>query len=90
MYEGTTEYFANLFQINQGLIDAPDFYNRMMEKITLAQRYDDTMSFTEMSAGIVDEPYQANYGNVYQGALINLCLDILIREKVGDQREFFG
>jgi predicted metalloprotease with PDZ domain len=42
------------------------------------------MSFTEMSAGIVDEPYQANYGNVYQkGALINMCLDILIREKSG-------
>ena len=84
MYEGTTEYFANLFQINQGLIDAPDFYNRIMEKINYAGRYDDTMSFTEMSAGIVDEPYQANYGNVYQkGALINMCLDILIREKSG-------
>lgn len=87
MYEGTTEYFANLFQINQGLIDAPDFYNRIMEKINLAQRYDDSMSFTEMSAGIVDEPYQANYGNVYQkGALINMCLDILIREKSGGER----
>jgi len=45
------------------------------------------MSFTEMSAGIVDEPYQANYGNVYQkGALINMCLDILIREKSGGER----
>ena len=87
MYEGTTEYFANLFQINQGLIDAPDFYNRMMEKVSMAQGYDDTMSFTEMSTGIVDEPYQTNYGNVYQkGALINMCLDILIREKSGGER----
>lgn len=87
MYEGTTEYFANLFQINQGLIDALDFYNRVMEKINLAQRYDDSMSFTEMSAGIVDEPYQTNYGNVYQkGALINMCLDILIREKSGGEK----
>ena len=84
MYEGTTEYFANLFQINQGLIDAPDFYNRMMGKIDLAKSYDDRMSFTEMSAGIVEEPYQSNYGNVYQkGALLNMCLDILIREKSG-------
>ena len=87
MYEGTTEYFANLFQINQGLIDSPDFYNRMMDKVSQAQRFDDTMSFTQMSAGIVDEPYQANYGNVYQkGALINMCLDILIREKSGGER----
>jgi len=82
MYEGTTEYFANLFQINQGLIDAPDFYSRLKEKVSFSERYNDTMSFTEMSAGIVDEPYQANYGNVYQkGALINMCLDILIREQ---------
>ena len=87
MYEGTTEYFANLFQINQGLIDAPDFYNRLTEKIKLAQRYDDSMSFTEMSAGIVEEPYQANYGNVYQkGALINMCLDIIIREQSGGSK----
>lgn len=87
MYEGTTEYFANLFQINQGLIDAPDFYNRLTEKIKLAQRYDDSMSFTEMSAGIVEEPYQTNYGNVYQkGALINMCLDIIIREQSGGSK----
>ncbi|MEO8255276.1 MAG: peptidase M61, partial [Flavobacterium sp.] len=32
MYEGVTEYFANLFQINQGLIDEADFYNRISEK----------------------------------------------------------
>jgi predicted metalloprotease with PDZ domain len=25
MYEGVTEYFANLFQINQGLITEEDF-----------------------------------------------------------------
>jgi len=39
-----------------------------------------------MSAGIVDEPFQANYGNVYQkGALINMCLDIIIREQSGGE-----
>jgi len=87
MYEGTTEYFANLFQINQGLIEEQNFYNRILEKINYSQRYDDTMSFTEMSAGIVEEPYQSNYGNVYQkGALINMCLDILIREKSGGEK----
>ena len=87
MYEGTTEYFANLFQINQGLIDEQNFYNRILEKLNYSQRYDDTMSFTEMSAGIVDEPYQTNYANVYQkGALINMCLDIIIREQSGGDK----
>ena len=87
MYEGTTEYFANLFQINQGLIDEQNFYNRILEKLNYSKRYDDSMSFTEMSAGIVDEPFQTNYGNVYQkGALINMCLDIIIREQSGGER----
>ncbi len=44
------------------------------------------MPFTEMSTKIVDEPYQSNYQNVYyKGALINMCLDIIIREQVPEQ-----
>ena len=87
MYEGTTEYFANLFQINQGLIDEQNFYNRILEKLNYSKRYDDKMSFTEMSSKIVDEPYQTNYGNVYQkGALINMCLDIIIRENSSGEK----
>lgn len=87
MYEGTTEYFANLFQVQQDLITAEDFYTRISEKIDLAKRFDDTMPFTEMSTNIVDEPYQSNYQNVYyKGALINMCLDIIIREQSGGTR----
>ncbi|SHJ10239.1 M61 glycyl aminopeptidase [Arenibacter nanhaiticus] len=33
MYEGTTEYFANLFQIHQGLIDEVNFYERLIGKV---------------------------------------------------------
>ena len=87
MYEGTTEYFANLFQVQQDLITAEDFYTRISEKIDLAKRFDDTMPFTEMSTKIVDETYQSNYQNVYyKGALINMCLDIIIREQSGGTR----
>ena len=32
MYEGVTEYFANLFQINQDLIGNDEFYGRISEK----------------------------------------------------------
>ncbi len=81
MYEGTTEYFANLFQIQQGLIDETAFYVRIMDKISNAMGYDDTMSFTTMSKNILEEPYKQNYANVYEkGALINMCLDILLRD----------
>jgi predicted metalloprotease with PDZ domain len=48
MYEGVTEYFANLFQINQGLITEDDFYGRMADKIRQASNMNDTMPFTQM------------------------------------------
>jgi predicted metalloprotease with PDZ domain len=87
MYEGTTEYFANLFQVQQGLVDDENFYKRMLDKIIRAKEFDDTMPFTSMSTNIVEEPYQSNYQNVYfKGALINMCLDIIIREQSGGER----
>jgi len=87
MYEGTTEYFANLFQIQQGLIDEAEFYKRIMDKVNNAKSYDDTMSFTEMSKKILQEPYEKNYANVYEkGALINMALDIRLRELSNGER----
>mgnify|MGYP005988303675 CR=1 FL=1 len=82
MYEGITEYFANLFQVNQGLISEQEFIDEMQGKIATSKRYDDTMSFTEMSKNILEKKYARNYGNVYQkGALIGMSLDIILREE---------
>lgn len=87
MYEGVTEYFANLFQVNQGLIDADEFYERMLGKISNASRMNDTMSFTEMSKNVLVQPYKDQYLNVYEkGALIGMCIDIIIREKSNGER----
>ena len=87
MYEGVTEYFANLFQVNQGLISADEFYERMNGKIRNAATLNDTMPFTEMSANVLVEPYKDQYLNVYEkGALIGMCIDIIIREKSNGER----
>lgn len=87
MYEGVTEYFSNLFQINQGLIDEEEFYNRITEKIEEAKKMDDIMPFTTMSKNVLVEPYKAQYLNVYEkGALIGMCIDIIIREKSNGKR----
>ncbi|MFD0796429.1 peptidase M61 [Maribacter chungangensis] len=87
MYEGTTEYFANLFQIQQGLIDEAAFYERIMDKVANARTYEEDMSFTVMSQNILEPPYDDNFGNVYEkGTLINMSLDILIREKSGGEK----
>ena len=87
MYEGVTEYFANLFQINQGLVAENEFYNNMMEKIQHSKTMDDAMSFTIMSENVIREPYKTQYLNVYQkGALIGMCIDIIMREESNGQR----
>ncbi|NJY62454.1 peptidase M61 [Salinimicrobium sp. CDJ15-81-2] len=81
LYEGVTEYFANLFQVNQGLITNQEFYDRMNEKLISSKAFDDTMPFTVMSENILEEQYQDSYYNVYlKGALIGMALDIRLRE----------
>ena len=87
MYEGVTEYFANLFQVNQGLITEEEFYTRMSDKIEQSKALDDKMSFTTMSANVLVKPYKDQYLNVYQkGALIGMCIDIITREKSNGER----
>lgn len=87
LYEGVTEYFANHFQINKDLITKGEFYTRIMDKIKNASAMDDTMSFTEMSENVLEQPYSQNYLNVYQkGALIGMCIDILMREESDGNR----
>ncbi|KPE50806.1 peptidase M61 [Chryseobacterium indologenes] len=81
MYEGGTEYFANLFQIQEGLINKDEFLERMGEKIANSKNYDDTMPFTVMSKNVLKEPYKDQYRNVYEkGALLAMCLDIELRK----------
>lgn len=82
MYEGVTEYFASIFQVDQDLVTEEEFYDKIMSKIQSANGFDDTMSFTVMSENILDQPYAKSYVNVYQkGALIGMCIDILMREE---------
>src|SRR5690606_8590769 len=71
----------------QSLISEDAFYSGMMDKIDRSLNMDDTMSFTKMSENVTIEPYKSEYGNVYQkGALIGMCLDILIREGSNGER----
>ena len=87
MYEGVTEYFATLFQVNQGLVEERDFLNKIMGKIQQSKQLNDAMSFTIMSENVLKAPYKDQYLNVYQkGALIGMCIDILMREESNGNR----
>jgi predicted metalloprotease with PDZ domain len=91
MYEGVTEYFAQHFQVYEGLVEPKAFYDTMMSKIATSMRLDDNMSFTVMSENVLDDPYADNYYNVYmKGALIGMCIDILMREESGGNRSMLS
>ncbi|HCI71434.1 MAG TPA: peptidase M61 [Balneola sp.] len=91
MYEGVTEYFASHFQVYEDLQPREEFYNKIQGKISSSYTMDDSMSFTELSENVIDEPYASNYYNVYQkGALIGMCIDILMREESNGERSMLS
>ncbi len=81
MYEGVTEYFAGHVQVYGGMQTPEEYLGVIEEKLAGANRFKDNLPFTEMSLGCLDE-HESQYGNVYQkGALIGMCLDILLRDQ---------
>ncbi len=84
LYEGVTEYFASHVQAYEKLYDLDTYLEKLREYILTSKNYyNDTLPFTEMSAGVLDK-YEKEYGNVYQkGALIGLVLDIKLRDLSG-------
>jgi predicted metalloprotease with PDZ domain len=80
MYEGVTEYFASLVQVQYDLISIDDFIQTMREKMLTADQFIDDVPFTQISKYTLDK-YHDQYYNVYQkGALIAMCLDIKLRK----------
>lgn len=81
LYEGITEYFANLIMVQSGLITPIEFFgSKMKGKIRQSAKYPEKkIPFTEMSERVFEKKYGIHYGQVYQrGALIGLLLDIEI------------
>ena len=81
LYEGVTEYSAQHVQVKYNLFTNEQFLNEMRNKIISSLGFKDNLAFTEMSKGALGE-YENQYSNVYQkGALIGMCLDLLLLEK---------
>lgn len=91
MYEGVTEYFASHFQAYEDLQPREAFYEKIQSKISTSLTLNDAMSFTKMSENILEEPYASEYYNVYmKGALIGMCIDILMREESNGERSMLS
>ena len=88
LYEGVTEYFANLIKYKGGVI-SPDEYLKEMEA-KLAQGLDfpvSEMSFTEMSEHVLEEKFHKHYGQVYmRGAVLAMLLDAEIQRLTSGQK----
>lgn len=82
MYEGVTEYFSHHAQLVHGITDMDYFLHQMQNKISDAlTSYNDALPFTDLSKDCLTT-HHAQYGNVYQkGALIGLCLDVILRKE---------
>lgn len=86
MYEGVTEYFASLVQVQYNLISLTEFVETLREKMLTADEFIDDVPFTEISRYTLDK-YHDQYYNVYQkGALIGMCLDLELL-KLSDGKE---
>lgn len=80
MYEGVTEYFAGLVQVQYGLIGIDQYIGMLQEKMFTSDSFLNDVPFTDISKYTLDK-YHDQYYNVYQkGALIGLCLDIRLRK----------
>ncbi len=87
LYEGVTEYFAHLVQLQNGLLTTEAFMKNMRDKIGQAKNLWD-FSMTEMSKNVLTEQYKSKYESVYnKGALIGFALDLFIREKTNHTRD---
>jgi predicted metalloprotease with PDZ domain len=80
LYEGVTEYFATIIAM-QGNLETVEstLQHDLKDKIIHGYSYPDSIPFTEMSAGVFNDPYKDHYFQVYErGAIMAMLLDFEI------------
>lgn len=84
LYEGMTEYFTLHMPVQTGLHTEKEFFKMVEEKIAFMNKFDPNLAMTDLSLHPME--MQDQYYNVYlKGALINLCMDIKLRELSGGE-----
>ena len=79
LYEGMTEYFTIHMPVKQNMETLEQFIHVVESKISGMKKFNNKISFTELSRNVLEMPDE--YMNVYyKGPLINLCLDIELRD----------
>jgi predicted metalloprotease with PDZ domain len=75
LYEGTTEWAAQILQLRDSLITLDQYLQAVQSKMRAADNYNPSLSLTEL--GVHSTEMQDQYPNIYQkGALVSGLLDI--------------
>lgn len=79
LYEGTTEYFTLHMPVVQKAETIDEFLQKLERKMIQMQEFKNEKSLTFLSENAIEN--QDDYYNFYlKGALLNVCLDIQLRE----------
>ncbi|MCT4622776.1 MAG: hypothetical protein N4A46_04065, partial [Schleiferiaceae bacterium] len=79
LYEGVTEYNANISQARAGILTEEQFMDNMFEKMSGDRSFNQHIPFT-VSSEFALSYFEDQYLNVYEkGALIGMCLDLQLR-----------
>ncbi len=77
LYEGTTEWMAQMAQLRSGLIDLDTYLQRISGKMAAAENFDTSYSLSELSLNSYSKKGQQEWGNIYQrGAVVAGLLDL--------------
>lgn len=80
LYEGTTEWAAQMMQIRGGLISQDEFTKRISQKLNINDGYRQDISLVDLSLGSFDK-LTSQYINIYmKGAVTAMMLDMRLLE----------
>ncbi len=81
LYEGVTEYNANISQVRAGVLTQGQFMANMKDKMRNSAGFNEYIPFTVASKFALTF-CEDQYLNVYEkGALIGMCLDLTLRQE---------
>ncbi len=79
LYEGVTEWAANILELRGNLISLPDYLKVLQRKVNISENFDKSISLTYL--GTHSTELQSQYPNIYmKGALVAGLLDIKLLE----------
>lgn len=87
LYEGTTEWAANIMRLRAGLVDMDYYLEDLQDKLMKADYYGHDYSLVDLALESYTKEGRRRYGNIYaKGAVVAGLLDIRLLELSGGKR----